>query len=146
MATRKKLYYNFPPQVVVIPVGGSVPLAAKILTSAADDYGNVLDQNPSPGTPGDALAKTLAAIGAWFQPAATGTGISAPPVNVTGVAAFTFCVQFYDGAGVAPAFGVASIDPATVKNPAVQLFAVGVAGNYAVDGKLYVQRQHSIEV
>ena len=145
MATRKKLYYT-----VTTPLALDVtvpkPLLIKTLTAQADDYGNVLDQNPSPGTPGDALAKTLAAIGGWFQPAAYGTA-QAPNGDITvPTGVVSFFVQFFDGAGAVPAFGDASIDPATVKSPAVVVWAFGISPPTFISGKLYVQRQHSIEV
>jgi hypothetical protein len=65
---------------------------------------------------------------------------------------YNFFVQFYDAdafpAGQGPVFGVASIDPATVKNPGVQVWALGNAnliGGF-VAGRLEIQAQHSIEV
>jgi hypothetical protein len=67
---------------------------------------------------------------------------------------YTFFVQFYDAdafpAGQGPVYGIASIDPATVKNPGVQVWALpfapllGVGGFVA--GRLEIQAQHSIEV
>jgi hypothetical protein len=144
MATRKKLYYTV---TTPLALDVTVPkqLLIKTLTAQADDYGNVLDQNPSPGTPGDALAKTLAAIGGWFQPAACGT-VQAPNGDITVPTGVSFFVQFFDGAGGVPGFGAASIDPATVKSPAVQVWAFGISAAAFISGKLYVQRQHSIEV
>jgi hypothetical protein len=149
MANRKKLYYTFGPTALGA-AGTPVALLNKSLTQGfasvlypapggtLDDYGNLIDDDPSTT---DNLSKTLEAIGGWAETMMD----AAAAVRLT-----TFSVQFYDAATavVPPGYGVASIDPASVKHPAVQVWgfpALGQPGGN-VTGRLLIQRQHSIEV
>jgi hypothetical protein len=148
---RKKLYYTFsaalPTQQsapVAVTFAGGVSLsltqgfAAPVFAapgSTPDDYGNLIDDDPSP-------ADAVEAIGGW---------VDEHMADAVAAATFpTFLVQFWDAtAAVAPAFGVKSIDPASVKHPAVTVWVLPTVAPLStgnVTGRLLIQRQHSIEV
>jgi len=140
MALRKKLYYDINTGVMLNNAGYTAIKAFMASTGAnfgvasPDRYGNLMDVNNFTGATGN-VARCRQAIGAWFQCAAF-TVASVGSLFLGGASNVDFLQE---------STSVVVPDPATVRRPRVRL-RLSVTSGGSVQGVLYVQRQHSIEV